>query len=387
VMGDFFDPSDQGDGIKRCANLIHREILQLAMLVAVAVAAFLVTRVIATDNHDMTVRDAAEWYQRGQHQLAAGDADGAIDSFQRATAKNRIEKRYVLALARALAGAHQDEAARSALLALRESAPEDLEVNLQLARLAADRQDVTEAIRFYHTAVYGSWPADAAARQRVRAELVRFLLTHDQASRAVAELIALGTDLPDDAASHVEVGQLFLAAGDSRHALDQFQRALRAAPDSGAALAGAGQAAVRIGDFTLARKYLRKAPDGAGGVAENRELVDLVLSHDPLAAHIGSSARHQRLADSFSYAEQRLHSCIEQPSRGHEPTDELALRDEAEAFKTQLSSFAVHEEDTIETGVELIYRIERDLAQHCSPLAPLDRALILIGRRHGADQR
>ena len=41
----------------------------------------------------------------------------------------------------------------------------------------------------------------------------------------------------------VEVGQLFASAGDNGHALDQFQRALRLAPDSGDALAGAGQAA------------------------------------------------------------------------------------------------------------------------------------------------
>ena len=70
--------------------------------------------------------------------------------------------------------------------------------------------------------------------------------------------MALSTDLPDDAAAHVEVGQLFATAGDSGHALDQFQRALRLAPRSGAALAGAGQAAFQLGDYLLARTYLRQ---------------------------------------------------------------------------------------------------------------------------------
>jgi tetratricopeptide (TPR) repeat protein len=102
----------------------------------------------------MSVRDAVEWYRRGLGQLDAGHAEDAIDSFRRATVKYRDEKRYALALARALASTRQYEAARRALLALREAAPEDPDINLQLARLAADRQDVTEAIRYYHHALY-----------------------------------------------------------------------------------------------------------------------------------------------------------------------------------------------------------------------------------------
>src|SRR5262249_27559796 len=116
------------------ASLIHREILQLLLLILVAVGAFFVTRAIAADNHKMTLRDAAEWYERGERQLDAGHADQAIESFRRATVKHRNDKRYVLALAGALASTRQDEAARSALLALRESSPEDRDINLELAR-------------------------------------------------------------------------------------------------------------------------------------------------------------------------------------------------------------------------------------------------------------
>jgi tetratricopeptide (TPR) repeat protein len=379
--------TNHADRTDERSNLIHREILQLVLLIAVAVAAFFVTRAIAANNRDMNQRDAAEWYQRGLRQLDTGDADNAIDSFRRATVKHRSEKRYVLALARALATTRQYEAARSALLALRESAPEDPDINLQLARLAADRQDVTEAIRYYHNALYVPWPTEQAdARRRVRLELFRFLLTHDQVSRALSELVALSTDLPDDAASHVEVGQLLASAGDSARALDQFQRALRLAPDSGAALAGAGQAAFRVGDYLLARTYLRKAPDDVDRVTETRELVDLVLSSDPLAARIGSYERRRRLLDNFSYADDRLTSCIEQHPGGQPPADELAVRDAAQDFKIQLTP-SILEQDTIESGVELIDRVEREVVQHCPPPALRDRALMLIGPHHGVDAR
>jgi len=240
------DPHPTHDTVERTA-LLHREIVQLSVLILVAMAAFLVTRAVAASNHDMSLRDAAEWYRRGQQALEAGRVDDAIDSLRRATVRDRSDTRYVLAFAQALALKGHDDGARSVLLTLRESAPEDPNINLQLARLAAARHDVTEALRFYHNALYAPWPIEQAdRRRRVRFELIRFLLAHDQASRALSELLALSTDLPDDAPLRLEAAQLFATAGDNGHALDQFQRALRLAPENGEALAGAGQAAFNL---------------------------------------------------------------------------------------------------------------------------------------------
>jgi hypothetical protein len=39
-------------------------------------------------------------------------------------------------------------------------------------------------------------------------------------------------------------------------------------------------------------------------------------------------------------------------------------------------------------GLDLVYRIERAVQQHCGPmLTPLDRALLLIGRRRGFEEQ
>ena len=188
------------DNAERAA-LIHRELLQLGALILLAVAAFFATRAIAASNKNMSLRDAAEWYRRGQQAMDDGRVSDAIEAFRRSTVRNRADKEYVLALARALARNRDDEAARSLLLTLKESEPEDADIHLELARLAARRDDVTEAARFYHNALYAPWPVERAdTRRSVRLELVRFLVAHNQSDRALAELLAIASDLPDEPA-------------------------------------------------------------------------------------------------------------------------------------------------------------------------------------------
>src|SRR3954469_14292470 len=197
------------------AALVHPEVFRLCALIALAVAAFFVTRAVADSNRDMVVRDGAEWFRRGEQAMQAGRLDEAIASLRHATVRNRANKQYVLQLARALALDHDEDGARSVLLALREADPEDRDVNLQLARLAAARQDVSDALRFYHNALYAPWPLDQdAARRTVRLELVRLLLANRQSGRATAELIALTSEMPDEAPLHEEMGELFAGAGD-----------------------------------------------------------------------------------------------------------------------------------------------------------------------------
>src|SRR3954465_2565365 len=79
--------------------LVHREIFQLLGLIALAVAAFLVTRAIAGSNREMTRRDGAEWFRRGEQANQMGHLDDAIDDLRRATVRDRGNKRYLFSLA------------------------------------------------------------------------------------------------------------------------------------------------------------------------------------------------------------------------------------------------------------------------------------------------
>lgn len=366
------------------AALIHREVVQLVALTIIAVLAFFLTRAVATNNRALSVRNAGEWYRRGEQFLAAGQLDEAVDAFRRATVRNRTNRTYLLALSRASARKRDYDSARNLLLTIRAAAPEDPEINLELARLSAARQDVTESIRFFHDALYAPWPSDASEKRRgVRLELIRFLLTHNQSSRAQAELLAASVDMPDDAAHHGELAELFNEAGDPRNALTHFQHALREEPENPRALAGAGRAAFALAEYPLAKGYLDRVPADDEQTRDLRQLVGLVLSRDPIAGRIGTRERRERLAANVSHVEQRLAECLGQRA---EPAsaEEQARQHQLEELQRRLRSPTVLDQDAIEAGVDLVDRTELQALAGCGPAAPVDRALLLIARRHGA---
>ena len=196
------------------STFVHREIVVLVALCALVVVGFVLTRVAAAANRAHRLRDAATWYHTGEQRLASGQTELAVQALRRATAINRDSRPYRLALAGALAAGGQDDGARQVLVGVRESTPEDPEVNVQLARLEARHNNLAETVRYYQNAVYGSWDVDQGdARRQVRIELIRYLLAHEQRARALSELLVLTGNLPDDVTSQAEAGRLFLEAG------------------------------------------------------------------------------------------------------------------------------------------------------------------------------
>jgi tetratricopeptide (TPR) repeat protein len=373
-------PSDSSSPeVAKELALIHREMIQLAVLVGIAVVAFVLTKALAASNRDLNVRNAAEWYSRGQEFARAGRIDEAIDAFRRATVRNRDDRTYVLALANALMLKHDYDGARGLLLRLRETAPEDGQINLDLARVAAARNDVTEAMRFYHDALYAPWPMEQMEQRRgVRVELIRFLLTHNQAARADAELLAAAADIPDERAHHVELANLFTQAGDDRHALEHLQRALHFEPEDPALLTAAGLSAYRQGQYGLAQRFFQQLPslsDAAGNVPE---VVDIVLSRDPMAPRIGLHERQQRLDFDLSYAQQRFSACIAQ--HGDAAQDATLGTDLHTAASQQPKAI---DQDSLESALDLIARVESTVIGPCGPATATDQALLLIARQHG----
>lgn len=376
-------PHSQDDEVEERSAFIHQEILKLATLMALAIAAFFVTRAIAASNRRMTERDAGEWYVRGERALGDGDSTGALDAFRHASVMKRGDRQYTLALARALVATDQRDAAERALLGLRESIPEDPEVNLELARLEAALGDANAAVRYYHNALYAPWPAERTdARRQVRFELIRFLLATHQSSRAESELVALTSDLPNTLPLHLEIGDLFLSVGDNQRALDQFEQALGLARQDRTALAGAGRAAFTIGDYEKAQRYLRDLPDPTDDLRNMRAVAELVLTGDPLATRIGSTARRQRLTDALSHLSHALERCTALPDHSQAPVL-LHLANETAATTNELAHNHTLESDAIENGLELVNRGERAVTSACPPAQPLDRALMLIATRHG----
>jgi tetratricopeptide (TPR) repeat protein len=195
-------------------------------------------------------------------------------------------------------------------------------------------------------------------------------------------LVALSSDLPNTLALHLQVGDLFVSVGDNPRALDQFEQALGLAPQDRVALAGAGRAAFATGDYEKAQRDLHDLPDPSGDLQDERAVADLVLSGDPLATRIGSSARRHRLTDALAHLSQALERCTALLDHSQAQVL-LQLVDETSAFTNELVRNNALENDTIENGLELVNRGERAVAKACPPAQPFDRALMLIAARHG----
>ncbi len=308
-------------------------------------------------------------------------------ALRHASSEDPENRGYSLALASALVADHHDNAAEQVLRRLRDAQPELPEANLALARLEARRDDVLAATRDYQHALTGLWSSEQEDERRgVRLELARFLLQHDQRSRALSELLVLAVTLPDNPPAHLEAGQLFLRAGDAGRALDQFQAVLRQDSQNAGALAGAGEASFNLADYARARRYLAAdSPDAH--VKTLRILTDLILEGDPLAPRLARAERTRRMTAAVEQARGALDGCLTRRPAGSAPRASLeSLQAELDTFTTQMKPVrGAVPSDLVEDGTDLAYRIERGIESSCGITAPADRALILIGKRHGLD--
>ena len=342
---------------------------------------------MAAKERQLNQHVAATWFAEGERQLGLGDTRKAIEAFRKATSSDYENRDYILALAQALATAGRTDEARYALVRLRDAAPENAEVNLDLARLAARRAEVADASRYYHNALYGLWTGSEVDRQQrqVRMELIRFLLDHQQRSAALSELLVLESDLPDEADLQTQIAQLFLNADDPNHALRHFRHALRADKHDGAALSGAGEASFRLGDYAQARRYLESAAEAGekDGTQQSLVLTEMILNTDPLSPHLTREERGRRLRIGFDQALATLEACLSRSGGPVAAPDLEALHSTAIATRPQLKPHAIgRDSEALESGIDLVTRMEEGVASRCGEPEGLDRALLLIGRKY-----
>jgi tetratricopeptide (TPR) repeat protein len=232
----------------------------------------------------------------------------------------------------------------------------------------------------------------AIQRTKVRTELVEFLLGRGDNSQALSELLILSSDIPDTEPAHNEVGRLFLAAGDSQHALEQFTRTLRLNAKNVDALSGAGQATFNLQDYNRARRYLEAAVangNNTPAVSTLMETTRLVLSRDPLASGIRTDERIRRLATDLEFASEELQSCLDKKQDDQSAVVVLEpLRTEVDQgmqsrFRPQMLR---RDPDDFTTGLNLIRRMGLAVEQICGESSPLHTALLLIARKHGVGE-
>ena len=372
-------------------RVLNREILLLIALAVGAMGVFAFTKRMAAKEQQMDARIAAISYEEGQRQFSSGQIEKAIDSFRKATTDALRDRTYALALANALATGNHDAEAQQTLLRLREANPEDAEINSQLARLAAKRGESDDAVHYYQNALYGRWDGTQVDERKLqlRVELIHFLLGHQQRDIALSELLILDTDLPRSEVAHVDTARLFLQAGDPQHAMKNYDAAIELDKDNVDALTEAGEAAFRLGDYSRAEGYLRGAVKLNPNMEKTRRLLfdtEMVLSGDPLAPHLTQQEAQERLLRGLTQASQRLEGYLGQTVDSREISRLNTLREQALAMESELQSKLPADPEQIKAGVELIYAIEKATSTATGEPDGFDRALLLIGQKHGGEQ-
>ena len=371
-------------------------ILTLAAVVSFAAVSHLVVRF----NANQQAR-GRKLYAQGLTDASASQYNDAIAAFRAALTCDPTNSQYQLSLARALRDSNDPrllDEAESYLLALWQRAPQDAAVNLALARVEAHRGSIEDATLYYHNAMYGEWKSDPDAnRNKARIELIQFLLKQGVPDKAESEMMALATSLPSDAAAHLQAAQLFEQAQDYPNALLQYEEVLHLTPANSSALAGAGQAAYRTGNYATAGRYLEAAVKANSQDADSRQLLattDLILRANPFQSHISDAERNRRITTALAQAEKRLAECAQQTG--------VDLKVPATVTASPLSSLESRltdiqpnlarlrspaETDLPDTIMDVVFQTEKQTKDICGLPQGLDLALLLISQKREAASR
>jgi len=359
----------------------------LAVFSVLAVVFFLGVTVLSRAHQGQRQAIGERWSRRGIADLNAKRFDAAVTDFRAALLYSPDEYSYQLNLAEALIGEGHTGQASAYLINLWEREPENGVVNLELARIAAQRGETDSAIRYYHNAVYAVWPSShEGKRLDARLELIELLLRIGAKGQAQSELIAVAENAEQDAALQERIGNLFLRAGDYEHALGAYNAALKSERHNAAALAGAGYAAFELGRYQLAQHYLQSSVSANPSESESEERLktaQLVLHLDPFRRQIPVAERNRIVAEAFAAAGQRLKSCALPATTAIGPASVPSLSDEWARLKPQMTEAGLRRnQDLAEKAMDLVFRIERETNVVCGTPTGTDLALLLISRMH-----
>ncbi|MBZ5678871.1 MAG: tetratricopeptide repeat protein [Acidobacteriia bacterium] len=373
-------------------------VLLLLAIVSFAAVGHLVNRF----NANQQAR-GRRFYAQGLADVSAGNLSAAVEDFRAALTYDPTNSQYQLSLGRVLRDTGRLDEAEAYLLAVWERTPQGGPINLALGRVAARRGSLDDALRYYHNAIYGVWGSDADAnRRRARIELIEFLLQKRDWSEAQSELVALAASLPPDPALHLQAAAFFAQAQDYRNALSEYEQVIRIDHSNSAALAGAGEAAYRLGRFRSASRNLQSAVNGNPQDSKSRQLLQsasLILQTDPFVRRISDAERNRRITAAFFKAGDRLKSCAQVKGTGlGEPATDAAASPSQSPLTTLAARWSAMkpdlrrlrsqgESDLPDAVLDLVLQIEQETAAECGQPEGVDLALLLISRnREVADQ-
>jgi tetratricopeptide (TPR) repeat protein len=366
---------------------LREQPVMLALLAGLALIFFLAVTGLSRAYHAQREALGQRWFARGVADLQAQRFDRAVTEFRSALLYSRDNYTYQLNLAEALIGLKRTGEAAAYLVNLWDREPDDGLVNLELARIAAQRGQVQQGLRYYHNAIYATWPDDQEAKRRdARMELIEFLLRTGARAQAEAELIALAENVDDDPAELEKIAGLFVRTLDYERAFAAYRQILKSDRHDLAALAGAGAAAFELGRYPQAHRYLQAAVAADPADKQSADLLkttDMVLQMDPFQRQISVAKRNRIVVEDFATAGERLKMCSNQKGSPAATSSLTSLNDRWTKLKPRITETDLKSDpDLVESAMEVAFNIERQTSATCGTPTGEDLALLLIAQLH-----
>jgi tetratricopeptide (TPR) repeat protein len=374
---------------KKSPRIYSREAVLLGCILLLALFV-LFTAAVSRMYHKSIHVLADNWFDQGEASFRAGDIKSALTDYRNALVYSPDNAKFQFHLAQALSAAGRGDEGRSYLLNLLSESPGSGEVNLSLARIAAHKGLNSEALRYYHGAIYGEWDNDPISRRwQVRRELAEYLLGHGLQQQAVPEIIALADSTPANDTEQLRVvANLLLRAKLWTRALEVSRTILSANANSEDALLAAATSAFNLGQYSAALDYFDRLPEkdhDAPGVAEMHKTAQQVNEMNAFLPGLSREAKARRAANALSLAANRLQQCASQVGQSLPATPAQTQLQKAFAESKELTAdqswqnIAKHPE-TLDELMGHAFEMENAAATVCGEPEGADRALWLLGR-------
>ena len=370
-------------------KLILRDSLALLSLFAIVIVLFFITLALF---HSFSVHRqelAQRWLTRGENALRAGQPLVAIDALRSALAYAPDDENMQIELAEALAAARRTEEAVAYFNTLLEGRPGNGMINLQLARLAAKQGDEANALDHYQAALDGTWQGDGYVRRReVRLELAQYLIDRKHFDRARNQLLIAAGNAPDDVNIELQIAGLLETAQDPANALHLYKKGLQHRPARLTALQGAGRTAYALNHFLQAKQYLERTlnhPDFEKQPAEAQaQLRNMLSDADHIlllypGPELSVRGRAQRILGNKKIAQERLADCLS--SKTTVPPALQTMADRWQQLPARLRLLQLEEDPELEqTIMQLVYHTEQVTSQQCGSPTGDDALLLKIAK-------
>jgi tetratricopeptide (TPR) repeat protein len=295
------------------ARPVTSKIALIAAIALVIAALASVDKFLADAQQRSGQRLAHRAYDEGLNLLHSGKANEAVEAFRKAHALDRGNIDYEIDLITALTEADKLDRAEVLTNEVLERAPNDGRANLAAAHLMIKKGKMDDAESFYHRAVYGNWPSDAAAHSRaVRMELADFLAARGKQQELLAELLPVQEEAGKDPATAAHLAHLFLIAGSPSRAAEEYRVLIKHNPGDAAAYAGLGKTALQSGDYREAHDAFLAASartPNDPSIRRQLELVSTLTALDPTLRKLTSTEKYRRSRKILELAQSDLERC------------------------------------------------------------------------------